>query len=235
MRKFTLSMILLCFSICLNAQIVSIDEALTTVLKNYSLNDTYEIYQHNTILSKGDIINTITDTVTTIQYSNAYVFFIDKHPYGNWAHECEYVIIDASYGTMQVIAQKMPPIHFDNYTLVRGSSTKPILNKALVNMTAINENVNKCSSQNEQYAIIINGGYDAYHNWNRYWNDCSFIYRTLVNTYGYDRFHIYVLMSDGTSSEEDMHIMNNTTYISSPLDLDGDGIDDINIQQQRKI
>ncbi len=63
-------------------------------------------------------------------------------------------------------------------------------------------------------------------NYERYWNDCSALYKVLKNYYGYSQDHIYVLMSDGTSPANDRHL-NNGLYDSSPLDLDGDGINDI--------
>jgi len=85
------------------------------------------------------------------------------------------------------------------------------------------------------YAVIISGGYDNENNWERYWNDCSAIYSALVDVYDYSPSHIYVIMSDGTSSGLDRVLdvtydaLGNPTYIrdSSPLDLDGNGTNDI--------
>lgn len=77
-----------------------------------------------------------------------------------------------------------------------------------------------------QYAVIINGGKDIQGNSESYWNDCAFIYSTLVNVYHYDKSNIYVLMSDGTDPAIDREQINGT-YDSSPLDLDGDGSPDI--------
>ena len=76
------------------------------------------------------------------------------------------------------------------------------------------------------YAVIISGGADSENNWVRYWNDCAAIYSTLINIYGYARDHIYVLISDGTDPGKDRHHYDGH-YDSSPLDLDGDGINDI--------
>jgi hypothetical protein len=87
------------------------------------------------------------------------------------------------------------------------------------------------------YAVIISGGMDNHNNWYRYWNDCSAIYSALVDVYNYSPSHIYVLMSDGTSSGNDRLLGYQTDiygnvigYImdSSPLDLDGNGTNDIN-------
>ena len=88
------------------------------------------------------------------------------------------------------------------------------------------------ASSNHQYAVIISGGGNVYYNYERYWNDCSAIYQTLVNVYGYSKQNIYVLMADGTDPTVDRHL-NNGTYESSPLDLDGDGLADIQYDATR--
>ena len=44
------------------------------------------------------------------------------------------------------------------------------------------------------YAVIISEGGNAWSNWVRYWNDCSAIYSTLINVYGYPK--------DSSRSEE---------------------------------
>lgn len=63
----------------------------------------------------------------------------------------------------------------------------------------------------------------------RYWNDCSEIYKTLINVYQYPKSHIFVLMSDGTSSglDRNLGLTEFGPFDSSPTDLDGDNIADI--------
>ena len=85
--------------------------------------------------------------------------------------------------------------------------------------------VETVSSNN--WAVIISGGKNIYSNYERYWNDCSAIYKCLRQVYNYQRDRIIVLMSDGTSSGLDRQ-MNDGTCTSSPQDLDGDGVNDIN-------
>ncbi|MBR1462352.1 MAG: T9SS type A sorting domain-containing protein [Prevotella sp.] len=65
-----------------------------------------------------------------------------------------------------------------------------------------------------------------FYNKERYWNDCSEIYKTLIDIYNYPKNHIYVIMSDGTSPNIDRSLLNGN-HDSSPLDLDGDGENDI--------
>jgi len=82
-----------------------------------------------------------------------------------------------------------------------------------------------CSSGN-QYAVIINGGENSTLNYIWYWNNCAKIYSTLINKYHFEKSKIYVIISDGTDPAPDMNPGKNQALISSPLDLDGDGVDD---------
>ncbi len=88
-------------------------------------------------------------------------------------------------------------------------------------------------SANHTQAIILSGGYNMANNYQRYWNDCSFIYHTLTKRYCIPKENISVLMSDGTDPAPDMRITNTYRYKSQPLDLDGDGLDDIMLQQEK--
>ena len=76
------------------------------------------------------------------------------------------------------------------------------------------------------YAVIINGSKDLKSNRESYWNDCSFLYTTLRNYYKIPRANISVIMSDGKDPGADI-TMEDNSVVSSPLDLDGDGTDDI--------
>ena len=77
------------------------------------------------------------------------------------------------------------------------------------------------------YAVIISGGADMYNNHERYWNNCQYIYMRLTRDLGYDKSHIYCLVSDGTDPAPDMRY-GYGLYKSSPLDFDKDGVRDIN-------
>lgn len=91
------------------------------------------------------------------------------------------------------------------------------------NQVPSNEDV---AAAERTYALIISGGIRPVSNNERYWNDCSFIYQTLVNTYAIPKSNIFTFMSDGTDPAPDM-IRTDGSIISQPLDLDFDGEDDI--------
>ena len=73
------------------------------------------------------------------------------------------------------------------------------------------------------YAVLINGGRNRLTNHERYWNDCAFLYRTLRQTYHLPQRHIKVLMSDGGAPGDDMLRADGRGFLSSSIDLDGDG------------
>lgn len=85
----------------------------------------------------------------------------------------------------------------------------------------------KTSSSSNKWAIILSGGYDMYNNYARYWNDCQSFYLTLTNDLGYNKSHIFSLVSDGLDTAIDRRT-GVSTYDSSPWDFDGDGVADIN-------
>jgi hypothetical protein len=81
------------------------------------------------------------------------------------------------------------------------------------------------------YALLISGGGTKETNYNRYYNDIKFLYKTLINDYHYDPTHIKVLMSDGLGDAADQVVINNDgskSYINSEQNLDGVGGDDVN-------
>lgn len=94
----------------------------------------------------------------------------------------------------------------------------------------------RAQSSPHTYALIISGGSDPKSNESKYWNDCSFIYSTLRIAYGVPKENIQVLMSDGDNPADDLNIGDflEPEYISSPLDLDGDGMTDINYPATRE-
>ncbi len=85
---------------------------------------------------------------------------------------------------------------------------------------------NPSSTGGNKWAVIISGGGMTQCNYYRYWNDCSFFYKTLKNVYGLSDSQIMVAMSDGMNTGNDF-VGPNGLQESSPWDLDGDGIGDI--------
>ncbi|WP_074405757.1 MULTISPECIES: T9SS type A sorting domain-containing protein [Aquimarina] len=161
-------------------------------------------------------IKSFNKTIVSSKFES-WLFFIDEDPYANWEHPAKYIFFDIRSGEFETKRATTPPdiIHemkiFKKYIETR----ERFLDFAKTNTIA-------CGTSSNKYAVIISGGWNQGSNHIRYWNDCSFVYSTLINKYGYDEANIYTLMSDGTNAAVD--ISNGTN--SNP-DLDGDGDNDI--------
>lgn len=150
--------------------------------------------------------------------------FVDEIPLAGWEHPCKYIYVDPENPTVEssiVVEAKYPP---------KGVRLVPAIKKNGVSEDLVEINVetgpeNKAAQHT--YAVIISGGKDKESNSARYWNDCSFIYQTLTKRYRVPKSNVKVLMSDGTDPADDMCDEIGGSYMSSPLDLDGDGAADI--------
>ncbi len=126
--------------------------------------------------------------------------FVDLAPAYNWAHPCEYHLYDAATGK--------------RYQKVQASLPPPMLNLVGEARTAFHAPVKMIDTQKrraawrkriplitnalssapgERYAILFAGRAE-----NRHTNDLEFLYRTLIDDYGFAVGNIQVLNHDGT-------------------------------------
>lgn len=169
----------------------------------------------------------VADPANPTHYMNvAWLVFVDEKPNEGWEHPCKYIYINARSVTRDyfVVDSVCPPADVVLTPAVKNNiygekaTMKPYVPKILSN--------DPNPAAGNTYAVILNGGMCLASNNERYWNDCSFIYKTLRNTYGIPKPNIKVIMSDGTNEGNDLN-MNVGGYASSPLDLDDDSIPDI--------
>lgn len=172
--------------------------------------------------------------------TDKYRVFVDAMPLAGWQHPCYYVNIpnpiptNIDYIDVMIEEDNMPPYEDLIPLSVKDRYTSPDNSPPFVEKVNIAKAPGtELSAAQRTYAIILSGGVNKNANHERYWNDCSFLYQTLVNKYGIPKDHIFPLMSDGTNPEEDMKLAKNETnkpiYISQPLDLDFDGEADIKL------
>lgn len=164
--------------------------------------------------------------------SSVWKIFVDAEPTKGWQHDC-YILTIPKSTTKNVNAisptkeqRNSPPQEDYSPLLVKNrygsnASSKPQVKKA---MSSNQDN----SVSNRTYAIILSGGINKNANYERYWNDCSFIYQTLVNKYNVPKGNIYPIMSDGNNPEKDMRGIYGE-YKTQPLDLDYDGTNEIKL------
>ena len=177
----------------------------------------------------------------TAPWEQGWFFFVDDAPQNNWEHPCRYVFVAADLSAFAVQYGRTP-VTFEaqqNGVLVVQSLqvVVPYVPEATVSVLPQAGAVAKSPSLNgldfsgsaeNCYAVIISGGCNPSDNHIRYWDDASFMYSTLTKKYGYLKSHIYTLIADGTNPAVDRD-----DGVSSPSDLDGDGVGDINYSATR--
>lgn len=165
----------------------------------------------------------------TISQKETWTFFVDADPMKGWEHDCYLVCVPRKAETSlppgsNLFKFQLPPKGNFSPLLVKKrygdrANLKPYVKRAALTNDAQ-------SAAEHTYAVILSGGISKVSNKERYWNDCSFVYQTLVNKYGVPKDNISVVMSDGTDPADDIQIEEGV-FKSSPLDLDYDGKPDI--------
>ncbi len=174
------------------------------------------VYGFEEILPPNYEIKSFRKTITTPRMQS-WLFFIDEDPYANWEHSAKYIFFDVESGDYEILRATTPPDNIHEMKVLQ----KLDLKERFLDFTK-DVNTITCGTASNKYAVIISGGWNQGNNHVRYWNDCSFVYKTLVNKYGYADANIYTLIADGTNPAADISNGSN----SNP-DLDGDGDNDI--------
>lgn len=216
---------------------VSLDEALAVAKSLFKGRDV-DYYQYELgvtqILPPSVIDTLITDIepnrIGTIK-DKYWSIFVDADPLAGWEHEAYMIRVPKTTNldtpTYSESCLRCPPQGGSLIELsVKNRYGANALDKPMVKKVNTPGNGQQGVSDHT-YALIISGGWTKFTNYERYWNDCSFVYQTLVNKYMVPKSHIDVLMADGTDPASDMRGVDGT-YKSSPLDLDFDGKADIN-------
>lgn len=203
---------------------VSQEEALSVVQRCFSGRDV------DYFLLEGNSNHGTTMSIPT------WTFFVDAEPMKGWEHECYVCKVprmvngnaQLSPRNVDMESRSTPPS--GNYVPLSvtnrydsNANIKPVVIK-----TFSSNDAEATAVAQRTYAIILSGGIRAVSNYERYWNDCSFIYQTLVNKYGVPKENIYPIMSDGSNPGEDMRCTAGG-FQSQPLDLDFDGVPDIEL------
>ncbi len=126
--------------------------------------------------------------------------FHDLEPQKNWAHACEYLLFDANTGDhYQTLPSNLPPPDFAvRETKVRAFHSPVKMQEIHLRrgpVTAAAPGVVNAmpTATGERYAVLFSG-----HSNNRHVNDMEFLYRTLIDVYGFLAANITVLNHDGT-------------------------------------
>lgn len=141
------------------------------------------------------------------------VTFLDDDPQANWGHACRYALSDGEGdGTPYAVIDAMfPPhvlegklpileVHRPELTEVRPRIEAKLPSRAVVERAR--EVLTKIPGLKlrtaRRFALLFSGHSNA-----RHLNDLEYLYRTLVDLYGYDPGDITVLNHDGTLNHDD--------------------------------
>jgi len=176
-------------------------------------------------LSTGQTVGTWHHEVFTADDAG-WLVFVDRFPGANWEHPCWYYYVDQSTGRLERHDATTPPDKLAELDEITNGRDNPPAGASEAALDAYSQRLRALpkpvKSRGMAKALIISGGANTSNNHIRYWNDCAFIYRTLVEYYGYADEQIRVCISDGLDPAVDR-----SDYTNSPADLDGDGDPDI--------
>lgn len=191
------------------------------------------VYAFEGATSSGMVVQGWRKAVT-LPDAIGWVFFIDDLPDANWEHPARIVFVRADSGAHVTFNVTTPPKDFDKFREIgtykakarsakQRTVTSPTARRqAAGGVVEAAANDMLTLGPDHKYAVLISGGYNPVNNHIRYWNDISFIYKTLRNKYGYKASNIYVLYADGLSPDVD-----NSDGENSKQSLDGDKRPDI--------
>lgn len=203
------------------------DEAISIVTQS-QLGGSMEgvrLFVYPELLTPGETISTWRSDVF-VAPAFGWFIFVDRYPGANWEHPCWYFFVDATSGVVRRYDATTPPNLLMELIEITQGRDNPPPGVSEEHLERFSERLRQLpkptGDRGPAYAFIISGGASQGSNHIRYWNDCAFIYRALVEYYGYPDENIRVCISDGTDPAADRS--DNT---NSPPDLDGDGDDDI--------
>jgi len=124
----------------------------------------------------------------------------DLAPKLNWSHPCKHMLFDAETGELyDEVQANLPPAEFyikrNEFDGIHTPVKLPIIAKerALLKGKIPGLTNALVNARGNRFAILFSGMSD-----NRHTNDLEFIYRTLIDVYGFNAANIQVLNYDGT-------------------------------------
>jgi hypothetical protein len=182
---------------------VSVSERLLDDIKHHAFERMSDVqarktnlYAERRLMRRGEIVPAGHREITVPR--DSVMIFRDEAPLLNWGHPCRYLFFDAeSAELLEEHEAEFPP------DLVNESPTLEMFHEAVrmrpsaldytVRLDARHRTFERYFYRGERYAILFSGASN-----NRHVNDMEFLWRTLVDVYGFEAGHIYVLNYDGT-------------------------------------
>ncbi|UCE28249.1 MAG: T9SS type A sorting domain-containing protein [Candidatus Coatesbacteria bacterium] len=165
--------------------------------------------------------------------TDGYLFLIDPYPLANWEHPCQWVFVGAADGEVTIYDMTTPPLDDVLLDMTEVTDPTPYEQPSYDDVRKMIDlkleeafgprryDTPAAETRGDRYALLISGGASTGSNHIRYWGDIAYIFCTLKHYYGYSDSEIVICMSDGDDPAVDR-----SNGTSSPLDLDGDDVDD---------
>lgn len=165
------------------------------------------MYVDHDTFKKGDQLDLITNKIKFKKKSH--IVFVDEQPGTNWSHKCHYLVYDATTGAfIERVDAEFPPTMtrksnkpmelFRSNATIGGFKRKkkltiPLEPAKLSSWRKFDKLPLAYKVTGKRYCIMYSG-----HSNCRHVNDMEFLFRTLVDVYGYDPADIYICNYDGT-------------------------------------
>ncbi len=164
------------------------------------------LYLEHRVFKKGEELDIIQDKIHFER--ETYIVFMDEAPGMNWGHPCRYLLYDTESGELvneieaefpYFLNEKRPRSLelFKTCRTIEGFRRKKPMKIALepAKLSAWRKftELPIFAREGTRYAIFYSGSSNC-----RHVNDMEFLYRTLIDIYGYDPDNIYVCNYDGT-------------------------------------
>jgi hypothetical protein len=175
-----------------------IKQNLLNHFRSFEAERNVNLYLYDEILSTGEKLRAFSQEIY-LSRDTAFVL-ADLAPQYNWAHPCQWCLHNARTGDLEVkIDSSFPPSQ-----IIQNPESLELFHSPiqLIDTRArragwevkTKSQLNVLSDhRGERYAILFSGSSN-----NRHVNDIEFLYRTLIDIYGFNPANIYVLNFDGT-------------------------------------
>lgn len=153
-----------------------------------------DVFMMDSLLTTNDSVLLRNGQIINQCYPSSWVFFVDDTPFANWAHPCRYILVSSVDGSWQIFNKSFFPLDWDTDYSSVSQILRPVIPALPANTDVV---IEPCEPNPHLYAVFIVGD-DA----ERFWNDISAMYVTLIEVYGYIKENIYVHYVEGNSTQQ---------------------------------
>ncbi|MGN1238937.1 MAG: hypothetical protein ACI4UW_08430, partial [Muribaculaceae bacterium] len=137
------------------------------------------------------------DSSAWVRTGHHWLIVVDEHPNQNWSHECGYVYVQCERSRLTATRScRVPGRMLPNGVNLRLTNSRNLYGNNASLKPTVAQSVPNYNTEvaGKTFALIINSASSRHDNLERYWNDCSFIYKVLTNKYNVMTDNIRILM-----------------------------------------